>query len=213
MARSSEYRGEPLKELEGKTHFVCEACLRRRSIKLELQIHHVDPQSGGGENIHRRLNLALLDGCHPVIHKIAASMAGTSKNKRPARELAEEYAHTVATPENVQAVVENLLRFAAIVAAAISKKKNKLIEGGDVTVSVDLIPRYNSLFKIHAKTIKDANGRPLGKERLTHMAILGLLASKTPDLAQEIQEYIQVHILRAAPKEKAKPFGITAQRM
>lgn len=212
MARSSEYRGEPLKELEWKKHFVCETCLRRKSI-IELQIHHVDPQSSGGDNIHRRENLSFQDGCHQVIHKIGASMSGLAKSKRPARELAEEYAHTVATPENVQTVVENILRFAAIVAAAISKKKNKLIEGGDVTVSVDLIPRYNSLFKIHAKTIKDANGRPLGKERLTHMAILGLLASKTPDLAQEIQEYIQVNILRATPKEKAKPFGITAQRM
>lgn len=213
MARSSEYRGAPLKELEGKTRFVCEACLRRRSIKLELQIHHIDPQSGGSEEVHRRENLALLDGCHPVIHKIANSMAGTAKDKRPARELAEEYAHTVATPENVQAVVENLLRFAASVAAAISKKKNKLIEGGDVTISVDLIPRYNSIFKSLAKTIKDANGRPLGKERLTHMAILGFISAKTPDLSQEIREYIQVNILRAAPKERAKPMGITAQRM
>jgi|ERR1035437_985583 hypothetical protein len=215
-SKSAEYRGAPLKELEGKTHFICEACLRRKSKSLDLQIHHKDPQAGGGDPqiLNARVNLALLCGCHQIVHKIANSMASKKEDKANAKDLAMEYAATVATPENVNAVVANLLDLATRVAAVTFKKKHKLIRGGDVTTTLDLIPEHNALFKVLAKTIRDGQGRPIGKSRLTLMCVLTFIAGRYPgEKANEIQAYIFEYVLRSGKAPKKRSSEIVGRKL
>lgn len=213
--RSSEYRGKPLKELEGKTHFTCEITKRKLSI-LQLELHHISPQAAGGADIHDRSNILLVaSDTHDIVHVIADSMAGLSKKKRSARELAQEYAETVVPADQVPAVVESLLQYAAIVAAAIAQKKNRLIEGGDVVVSIELPPRFNSAFKLLAKTIRDGNGKRIGKERLAKWAVLNLIATKHSALAPEINDYVLseiLHTVTTQPKT-ALPNNISPRKL
>jgi hypothetical protein len=217
MSKSTEYRGEPLKELEGKTHFVCECCQRRCSKSLSLDVHHIRPQAGGGNSavLNARSNLAILDNsCHNVIHKIANSLASKKADKASAKELALEYATTVATTENINAVVSNLLGFATKVAEVTFLKKTKQLVGGDVTTNLDLPPQFNALYKVLAKTITDGNGKPIGKSRLTLMCVLTFIAGRYPgEKANEIQAYIFEHVLRSGKVKKHKSTGIVGRKL
>ena len=210
MGRSKEYRGEPLAELAGKTKFVCECCGLKRSV-VSLDIHHRCQVSAGGGD--ERSNLALLDkGCHDALHRIAASMAGIRKGKRPAIELAEEYAK--ATNEaDWKTVRDNILMFASIVAQAIALKKKRAIEGGDVETPLVLPPRYNALLKQAARTVKGADNKPLGKARLLQVMASKFLMEQYPDLRDEIHDWMFSEVLGHPKPERPKPIFMSVTRM
>lgn len=211
MARQ-EYKGPVLDELRGKTHFVCECCSRRMPISV-LDIHHKNPQLGYED--HSRQNLALLDsGCHDIIHTIANSLAALKKTaKRPAVEMAREYAESLHDAQDqVNATVTRLIELAVLVAQAILLKKDGQLEGGNVDTVVSLPPSFNSKFKILAKTIKSAKGRPLGKEKLVLMAVLNLIASKFPETKSEVDAYVMSEILGAEPPTVKTQPTMNAQR-
>lgn len=208
MARSKEYRGEPLAELAGKTKFVCECCVLKRSI-VSLDVHHIISQAAGGGD--ERENLALLDkGCHDALHRIASSMAGIRKGKRPAYELAEEYAKAT-NEKNWEVVRDNILTFAAKVAQGIALKKKRAIEGGDVDTPLTLPPKFNALFKQAARTVKGAGNKPIGKARLLQVMASQFLMKQYPDMRDEIHDWMYSEVLGHPKQERASPMfmGIT----
>lgn len=210
MAKSSkEYRGEPLAELAGKKHFTCECCQLKLSI-VSLDVHHKISQSEIVDN--SRENLALLcTGCHTAVHRIATSMAGISKSKRPALEVAEEYALSV-NRNQFAFVAKCLIDFAVLIAQGIAKKKSKQIEGTDVDTVLSLPPRQNALFKHLARTVKDAKGKPLGKERLLQVFVAGGLMTHYPDLRLEMAEWMNADVLKHPPTPKQAPIFMQATR-
>jgi hypothetical protein len=63
----------------------------------------------------------------------------------------------------------------------------------------------NALFKQLARTIKDAKGRPLGKERLLQVFVAGGLMTHHPDLRDELAEWMNTDVLKHPPKPKQAP--------
>jgi hypothetical protein len=218
MASSnSEYRGEPLKELAGKTHFMCEICMRRVSIDLDLSIHHIRPQAffpKGSTEVHARSNLACLcNSCHTSIHRLGSSLAGSSADKKSAYDLANDFAIGMAIPERVSEVASNLLKYAVIVAQSTVLKRDKGIAGNDVDTILTLPPQFNTLLKILSRTVKDSRGRVIGKERLVALGVLQLLGSRFPEKKQEIDAYIFAEILKAEKPSTQTPVFMSAQRL
>jgi hypothetical protein len=210
MSKQKEYRGPILEELKGKKYFECECCCQKKAI-IQLDPHHINPQLAGTDN--ERSNLALLcSGCHQTLHRIAATMAGKAKGKRPASEVAEEFALTV-NRQQFALVAENILRFASIVAQAIAQKKARQIEGGDVDTLLTLPPRQNALFKRAAKTMKDAKGRPLGKERVLQVAIASFLLKHYPDLQEETTDWLNTEVLGHPKRPDTEPLFMAPTRL
>ena len=210
MAKKNEYRGPILAELHGKKFFYCECCCQQKAI-IQLDPHHINPQLAGTDN--DRSNFALLcSGCHQTLHRIAASMAGIAKGKRPAAEVAEEFA-LATNRQQFKLVADNILRFASIVAQAISQKKARQIEGGDVDTILTLPPRQNALFKRAAKTMKDAKGRALGKERVLQVAVASFLLKHYPDLQEETTDWLNTDVLGHPKQQEKEPLFMPPTRL
>lgn len=200
MAKNNkEYRGKVLPELEGKSHFVCEICGKKRAM-LTLDIHHIKPQAffdKDSDEVDARENLLVVEnGCHTATHRIAASLAGLGANKKSAYELAQDFASGIVEGDDVGVVASNILKYAVIVAQATVMKRSKAIAGNDVETVLTLPPKLNALFKSIGKTIKDGKGRALGKERLLNMAALDLIMRHRPETRDEITQYIFTEILK-----------------
>jgi hypothetical protein len=199
-----------LEEFKGKKTFLCECCAKSLPVATSLDGHHKNPQLAGTDD--RRENIAALCIiCHQTLHRIATSMAGTTKGKIPALEKAKDYARAV-NPIDAEGVMERLLDFATMVAQAIAMKKTKQIEGGDVDTALTLPPRLNTLFKHAAKSVKDAHGKPLGKARLLQVAVGGYLISTHPDLREELNDFV-METLGHPPRPKAEPIYMPATRL
>jgi len=139
-------------------------------------------------------------------------MTGAKSDKKSAYELASDYAHAT-NPIRIQEVVANLLEMATLVAQALVLKRSKQVEGGDIDTILTLPPKFNALFKSIGKTIKNAKGRPLGKEALIKMAVMDMIARHYPEKKDEVTQYIFTEILKSEAAAPTQAHGITAQRM
>lgn len=210
QASEAQYRKVLLEEFKGKRLFRCECCARMLPVATSLDGHHKYPQLAGVNDARENI-AALCVNCHQTLHRIATSMAGIAKTKQPALVSAREYAE-VQSPQDIAGTVTRLIEFATLVAQAISLKKNRKIEGGDVDTVLTLKPRLNTLFKHAAKEVKDAHNKPLGKQRLLQVAVIGYLMKQSPSLQQELNDEL-LEVLGHPPRPKQEPIFMVARRL
>lgn len=196
-----------LAEMQKSPHFICEVCALRYLTRTSLEVHHKRPQLAGIDDT--RKNLAKLCGnCHGTVHTIGASMAGTARKKIPATVLAHDYAMTT-NPKHAELVEQSLLKMASLVAQAISEKKAKTIEGGDVVTVLELPPKWNALFKELGRRIKHGPQKtPIGKERLLQCLACDALCKNFPELETEIRTWLNTEVLGIEAPRPEPDYGI-----
>lgn len=187
--------------------FICECHLLEVEF-ASLDRHHAIPQECGGLNTPENMKY-LCSGCHQLLHRLALQMMATKavKKKSPL-EAAESYARRI-NPDNMSAVVANLLTLAQLVTMYKTQKAENMLAPPDATIAPMEMPNeFKQLFKQIAWEVKRGDGRGIGMAGLSTMAILQFVARHRPEKKSDIDTWIHNNILYIQPMAKAIWQGI-----
>lgn len=184
----NEYTGVTPPDLVGKKRFVCEVCMKKRSIMM-LDWHHKTPQAAGGDDDPN--NFARVEtGCHTAIHRVAQRLISTKSKKVSASTLARDYAESI-TPDDVEGTMSRLLELAVLVASAMADKRSGKIAVGKSDIVIGGIPpRLKKLLLDLGKKIKGKSGRGIGVSGIGLMAVLGTLEKHHPEESDNIMKHL-----------------------